>query len=148
MNVSDIPAQVDQAVVRSNALLTIVVSAVAIATAQWWITALLAVDFFVRGVLNPRVSVLSMLSGRVLAPLLPFPRKKIFFPPKRFAARVGLVFATTATVLFALGVPAVAIGVLVTLIVFAALECFLNICMGCIVYDLLIAPHRRSPDLR
>ena len=142
MNRVQIPNQVEIAKVRSNALLTIVTSLVAVLTTTWWLMALLAVDFFIRGFLDPRWSVFSRISARFLTNILPFERKRIYFPPKQFAARVGFVFSLTAAALMIAGYLTAGITVAVVLVVFASLECFLNICMGCIVYDALIAPRR------
>lgn len=137
------PAHVESAVVRSNALLTIIVASIGSATATWWVMAALALDFAVRGFLNPRWSVISLVSGRVVTRVLPFTRKQIFFPPKQFAARVGLLVSAASAFLFAAGLPAAGLIVAAMLVVFAALECFLNICMGCIIYNAFIAPMRR-----
>lgn len=137
-----IPNQVDLAKVRSNALQTIIITLVAVLTTEWWIMGLLAIDFFIRGFMNPKWSILSRISGRFFAKVLPFGHKLIFFPPKQFAARVGFGFSIVAAGLMFSGYLTAGILVAVTLVVFASLECFLNICMGCIVYDAVIAPRR------
>jgi len=139
---SKYPTQVNQAMVRSNALLTVIVTGSALATGLWSLMALLAADFVVRGFFNPRFSPLSMLSS-MLVSVLPFTHKSIYFPPKQFAARVGLMFSTAAAVLLYGGAPTAAAVVMGTLIVFASLECFMNICMGCIVYNGLLTVRRR-----
>jgi hypothetical protein len=136
------PTTVDQAMVRSNALLTIVVTLAGLVSGAWWVMALLAIDFAVRGVFNPRWSPLSLASA-VLVPWLPLERKPIYFPPKQFAARVGLVFSASAAVLLWMEFVWAAGIVMATLMVFAGLECFLNICMGCIVYNALVGLRRR-----
>lgn len=111
------------------------VSVAAAVAASWWVAALLALDFLIRGFMNPRISLLAIASRRIVVPLTRLPSKPMYFPPKRFAARVGLVFTITATILFALGAVGAARIVLATLVVFASLECFLDICVGCIVYN-------------
>ncbi|MFW5695409.1 MAG: DUF4395 domain-containing protein [Alkalispirochaeta sp.] len=146
MDISKYPTQVNQAMVRSNALLTVLITATALVTGLWSIMALLAADFVVRGFFNPRLSPLSMVSS-VLVGVLPFAHKSIYFPPKQFAARVGLVFSATATVLLYSALPVPAALVMGTLIVFASLECFLNICMGCIVYNGFLSMRRRLSGL-
>ena len=144
MNRLQIPNQVNLAKVRSNALQTVVITLAAAVTTSWWIMALLAADFFIRGVLNPRWSPLSQISGRFLAKMLRFEQRQIYFPPKQFAARVGLVFSLAAAVLMLSGAMTAGIVVAVTLIVFASLECFFNICMGCIIFTAIIAPRRNK----
>ncbi len=128
--------------VRSNALLTVVITAVAVVTGLWSIMAVLAADFVVRGFFNPRLSPLSMLSS-MLVSVLPFAHKSIYFPPKQFAARVGMVFAVASALLLYGELAGTALLVMGTLIVFASLECFFNICMGCIVYNGLLSMRRR-----
>jgi hypothetical protein len=79
----------------------------------------------------------------VLRRVLPFREGTIFFPPKRFAARIGFTFSLAATILGFAGAPLAAVLVTLTLVVFASLECFLNVCMGCIVYNHFIAPLKK-----
>lgn len=62
--------------------------------------------------------------------------KPIFYPPKRFAARVGLGFSLAILLLQAGGMSAVFLsGVLCF---FAALESLAGICAGCYVYNWLL----------
>jgi hypothetical protein len=136
------PTQVNQAMVRTNALLTMVFTGVALVTGLWSVMALLAVDFFVRGFLNPRMSALSSVSANLIS-ILPFQSRSIYVPPKQFAARVGMGFALTAALLLYVGEPVAAAGVMVTLIFFAGMECFFNVCMGCIVYNAFLAVRRK-----
>jgi hypothetical protein len=140
MKAHNVPRQVNLAIVRSNALLTIVTVGIAGVTGLWWIPALLALDFTVRGFFDPRLSPFTLISRHGLRRLLPFTDKQIFFPPKQFAARVGLLFSATAAVLFAMDLAVPAVIVLATLGLFAALECVLNFCMGCVIYNTFIAP--------
>ena len=146
MDNSKYPTQVNQAMVRSNALLTIIITAAALVTGLWSLMALLAADFVVRGFFNPRLSPLSTLSSRLVS-ILPFTHKSIYFPPKQFAARVGMVFSTASALLLFAELPGTAVLVMGTLIVFASMECFLNICMGCIVYNGLLSMRRRLSRL-
>ncbi len=146
---ADIPLQVDQAMVRSNALLTDTIAVLVIALALLGIVqpaalimVLLAVDFGIRGFANPRGAVLTRVSAAVVSPMLPFEHKLIYFPPKQFAARVGMVFSLTAAALFAGGLAGAGITVTSILLVFAALEWAANICMGCIVYNALVGMRR------
>lgn len=148
----DIPVQVDEAVVRSNALLTDAVALVVVVlafggfdTAAAVLMGLLAADFAVRGFLNPRRSLLSSVSIRFVADVLWFPHRLIYFPPKRFAARVGLVFSGAAAILFLAGWRSAGVAVTGVLAVFAALEWSIAVCMGCIVYNSIAGAvhHRR-----
>jgi predicted Co/Zn/Cd cation transporter (cation efflux family) len=136
------PTQVNQAMVRTNALLTMAITGVALVTGLWSVMALLAADFFVRGFLNPRMSVLSSISSNLI-PFLPFRSRSIYFPPKQFAARVGMGFALTSALLLSVSESIAAAIVMMTLIVFAAMECLFNVCMGCILYNAFLTVRRK-----
>ncbi len=147
MKKSFYPTQVDRRVVRFNALLTILTALIAAVTTSWIPMAVLAADFFIRGFLHPRWSLFSTVSTFVLQLTGAPSGKMIFFPPKQFAARVGLAFSFTAFVLFMSSTVLPGIIVTGTLALFAALECFFNVCMGCIIYNSFIAPLRRRKSL-
>lgn len=138
-----IPHQVDLRVVRGSALVVVLSMSIAVVFGSAWIAGFLALDFFIRGFLAPRYSVVSLISRHVVVPLTGFERRTIYFPPKRFAARVGFVFALTSSVLFAVGYADSARIVAGALILFASMECFFNICVGCIVHSWLHSVARR-----
>ncbi len=145
-----IPIQVDQAMVRTNAFLTVVTAVLTAAVALLGysavaagIMALVAVDFYIRGFHNPRIALMTRLSTVVVG-FMPFAHTLIYFPPKQFAARVGMVFAGTTAVLLSLGMVYAAVIVVFTLVTFALLECVANICMGCIVYSGLMSLRRKE----
>ncbi len=131
-----VPTQVEEAVVRTNALITIVLTALSVALQSPIPAAFLFVDFVIRGFLTPYWSPVVFV-GRRIASVLPFERRTIYFPPKQFAARVGVLFSAAVTVLFVSGAATAATIVGGTLILFAFLECALNICVGCIVFSAL-----------
>jgi hypothetical protein len=143
------PSHVSRAVVRSTAFLTILSAVVGAAFNSWILMIVLAVDFAIRGFLNPRWSLFSRISKLLIRTGISFSEKQIFFPPKQFAARIGLVFSASSALLFATGLTVPGIVVAGTLALFAAMECFLNICMGCILYNAVVAPlrKRRSFDV-
>jgi hypothetical protein len=66
--------------------------------------------------------------------------KPIFAPPKKFAAAIGFLFTVTIAVLLYMGLITGAYVVGGILIFCAALEAFLNICIGCYVFNWLVAP--------
>lgn len=135
MHVFAHPHQTDAAVVRGVALVVVITALVGALTGLTAIPAALALDFLIRGFLNPRLSPLAAISRRIVVPLSTLESRPMYFPPKRFAARVGLIFSLAATVLFATGATMAGSIVLLVLSVFAGLECFLNLCVGCLVYN-------------
>jgi hypothetical protein len=144
-----VPSKVNGGAVRIVALLTVLISVVAAATASSWLAGLLALDFAIRGVATPRWSPLAALA-RLVQPRTPFRGTPIFFAPKRFAARIGLTLSAAGALLLAFGMPAVAGAVLGILAFFAFLEGAFNYCVGCKIYGILIRrgliPRENCPD--
>lgn len=127
-------AQGDERKIRLTAFFVLIVVIVYWLTAQAWMMALLAVDFALRSFNQSRYSPLARLSGWVVE-ALHWQGKPVYMPPKRFAARIGLLFTCVIFLLHLMGVsnwPVCAV-----LCFFAALECFIGFCAGCYVYDFL-----------
>jgi uncharacterized membrane protein YphA (DoxX/SURF4 family) len=145
-----IPLQVDQAMVRTNAFFTVIIAVLTAVGAlvgypfiSAGVMAILAVDFYIRGFHNPRNALITRISTSVVG-VMPFTHTLIYFPPKQFAARVGMLFSLTTAILLALGMVYAAVAVVLTLAVFALLECVANLCMGCIVYSGLMSLRRKE----
>ena len=66
--------------------------------------------------------------------------KPIFAPPKRFAAGLGLLFSLGIAACLHLHYPAATYAIAGILILCAALEAAFNICLGCYVYNWIVAP--------
>lgn len=94
----------------------------------------LVIDFALRSFNLPQYSPLALLSGWIVK-TFKLPVKPVFFPPKRFAARIGLLFSVSIVVLYLLGVDTLIVSVILAF--FAALESFVGFCAGCYVYDFL-----------
>lgn len=92
----------------------------------------LAIDFALRGFNLGKYSLLSVLASKIVK-FLPFADKPIFFPPKQFAAKIGFVFSLALIIFYFLHLNSIPIAAILAL--FAAMEAFFNICMGCIVYN-------------
>ncbi len=124
---------------RVNALLVIVLLVLYVITQSWIIPAFLIFDYYSRGFLNSKFSLLAKLSVKT-SKWLSLKGNMIDKAPKIFAARLGFTF--TIGILFAnlLGYTGISIGISSMLILFAGLECVLNFCLGCWVYTLLVQP--------
>ena len=96
----------------------------------------LAADFAVRGFGHPRYSLLATL-GRGVANLARLSPKPVDAAPKRFAARIGVVFALSAAIMHLVYLPVAALSVTGVLFVCATLEATIGLCVGCRVYSLL-----------
>lgn len=141
MSTSRFPSTVDDVTVRLVAAVVLVVGLVALLTQQWWLYALLAVDFTVRAAVGPRWSPVARGVQRWVRPrvrALPVPTAGA---PKRFAATIGAVMTVSATALWVAWLvtdagwaltAVVVIGVIMA--VFPALESILGFCVGCAIF--------------
>jgi Domain of unknown function (DUF4395) len=133
------PNPVNEFAARSVAAGVVVMAVATIVFRQPWILILLAYGFWARVLAGPTFSPLGQLATRVIAPRLPWAPRPVAGPPKRFAQAIGVVFSSTALVLwygFGLG-PAtyVVIGLLA---VAAFLESALGLCLGCKAFGVLM----------
>lgn len=131
------PKVVNEKAARVVAALVVVVAVLALATGWLWLSAVLAVGFALRVASGPRVDPFGWLATKVVAPRLGEP---VLVPgaPKRFAQAVGLALTAAATLALAVGAPAVTVGLLAVLVVFALLESVVGFCAGCWVFGQLM----------
>ncbi|MBC8109986.1 MAG: DUF4395 domain-containing protein [Verrucomicrobia bacterium] len=94
----------------------------------------LAIDFFLRAFQLGKFSPLAYTSEKI-GVLLKLPFKATDQAPKRFAAKIGLVFSVAILVFYFLGWHILLISVV--LAVFASLESLAGFCAGCYVYTFL-----------
>lgn len=141
---SRFPAVVDDVNVRLIAGVVLLLGVVALAAQQWWLFVPLALDFILRA-LGPQASPIAQLVTRFVRPrvrALPHPTAGT---PKRFAASIGAVLTTAASVLWLvhLGTGASAaltavVTIAVVMVVFPALESLLGLCVGCVLFSVLM----------
>jgi hypothetical protein len=145
MRISRFPSIVDDVTVRLIAGVVLLLALVALGAHQWWLYAVLAADFSLRAALGPSASPVARLVQRFVRPRVGQPPRPTAGPPKRFAASIGAVMTLAATALWlvsaatgssAAAAAVVAIGVV--MVVFPALESLLGICVGCILFGLLM----------
>ena len=133
------PNPVNDYAARTVATGVVLMCLAAIAFDQPWILVPLAYGFWARVLTGPTLSPLGQLATRVVAPLLPVEPKPVPGPPKRFAQAVGVVFSTTALVLwYGFGEHAASYVVVGLLTCAAFLEAAFGICLGCKVFALLM----------
>jgi hypothetical protein len=132
------PRVVDDVTVRLIAAVVLALSLVALYM-QWWIYAVLAVDFTLRTVVGPKASPLAIIVQRFVRPAVRLPRRPTAGAPKRFAAGVGAVLTSVAAILWLLDfAPMVVVAIGVVMVVFPALESILGVCVGCKVFGVLM----------
>jgi len=139
MWVFSFPNPVNEYAARTVAAGVVVMSLAAISVRQPWILIPLAYGFWARVLTGPTLSPLGRLATRVIAPRLPGQPRLVAGPPKRFAQGIGVVFSTSALILW-YGVGAgTATWVLVALLATAALlESAFGICLGCVAFGYLM----------
>ena len=133
------PEQVDENRVRVTAFGVIITMGVYFMTGNVIFPAFLAVDFFIRAFTRLNYSPLSWLAHLFVNSFRTQP-VWIDKAPKIFAARIGFLLTTIATIAALLGLPALAYVTGATLVGFAFLECGLNFCAGCWVYTYIVYP--------
>jgi hypothetical protein len=132
------PNPVNEKAARSVAFVVMVVSAVGLATSNYWLFLPLAYGFIARVLAGPRLSPLGWLASAVVAPRLGAPTP-VPGPPKRFAQAIGATLTTLGAVVgFGLGAHALADGLFALVIGAAALESLAAICLGCELFALLM----------
>jgi len=128
----------DERVVRLIAAQVVILTVLSLVFNWIFLVFLLVADFALRAfTLQP--SPLAAIA-RLLANLLKLKPEPIFATPKKFAAAVGFVFALALLILLLLHYLTVAYIVGGILIFFAVLESAFKICVGCYVYNWLVAP--------
>ena len=133
------PRVVDDVTVRLVAAVVIVLAVAALALTQWWIYALLAVDFILRASFGPQASPVARVVTRFVRPRVTALARPTAGPPKRFAAAIGAVLTTMAAILWLVGAAAPVVVIIgAIMIVFPALEALLGICVGCRVFAVLM----------
>ena len=133
------PNPVNDYAARTVATGVVLMCVAALAFRQPWILVPLAYGFWARVLTGPRFSPVGQLATRVVAPRLPWAPRYVPGPPKRFAQAIGVVFSTTALVLwfgFHLGA---ATWVVVAMLTAAAfLEAAFGLCLGCKAFAVLM----------
>ena len=133
------PNPVNEYAARSVAAGVVVLCVAAIGFRQPWLLIPLTYGFWARVLSGPTLSPLGQLATRVVAPRLRGEPSLVAGPPKRFAQAVGVVFSSTALVLwYGFGLGAATWLVVGLLAVAALLESALGLCLGCKVFGLLM----------
>jgi hypothetical protein len=130
--------QINENVIRFNALLTIFITSLVIIIKNEWLALFLSVDFFFRGYTNLQSPM--SFSSKFVVKLLNLNHISVYAPPKKFAAKVGFVFAFLIFIFTFFDWVILSILVSIVLIICAFLECFLKICVGCYAYNWFAVP--------
>lgn len=126
--------QVDEKAARINALLSAFSVALFLVTSYNFIIIFLAIDFYIRGFIDPLYSFYSAISKSILRFTNNKP-KPIDGSSKIFAAKLGFIMSTLILVLTVLGFQTTSLVFGITLILFATLEGVFSYCVGCKIYS-------------
>lgn len=103
-----------------------------------WILIPLTYGFLARVATGPALSPLGLLATKVITPRINVQHRFVAGPPKRFAQFIGLLFSSTASVLWLLDLGTAARIVAAMLAGAAFLESAFALCLGCIMFGWLI----------
>ncbi len=132
------PHPVNETSARIVAAGVVVMSVAYAVTGTAWLLVPLTYGFAARVTTGPAFSPLGLLATRVITPRISITHRFVAGPPKRFAQFVGLVFASTASVLHLLDLGTASRVVAGLLAGAALLESAFAVCLGCIVFGWLI----------
>jgi hypothetical protein len=130
------PLTSNESKIRLTAFFVLLLVIAYLLTGIAWIMIFLVVDFSFRATPElARYSPLGAISG-LLVRLFRLPVKPVYMPPKRFAARIGLLFWLGLIISYYSPLATLILGSIIAL--FAALESLAGICAGCYVYNWMI----------
>jgi hypothetical protein len=137
-SVVQFPNPVNEVAARVVAGGVVLVCVATMATGWGWLLVPLTYGFWARVATGPKLSPLGQLAVRVIAPRLG-PAKPVAGPPKRFAQAVGVLFSTSALILwFGAGLHTAALVVTGMLMAAAFVESAFALCLGCRAFALLM----------
>ena len=133
------PNPVNEVAARVVAGGVVVMSAAAIGFREPWLLIPLAYGFWARVLTGPTLSPLGQMATRVVAPRLVSSPRLVAGPPKRFAQAMGVVFSSTALILwFGVGTATGTWVVLGLLGAAATAESVFGLCVGCRIFGVLM----------
>jgi hypothetical protein len=130
------PLTSNESKIRLTAFFVLLLIIAYLITGNPLIMIFLIIDFCLRATPEwGRYSPLAGLSG-LLVRWLRLPVKPVYMPPKRFAARIGMLFCLGMAICHNSSLWTLILGSVVAL--FAALESLAGICAGCYVYNWMV----------
>jgi hypothetical protein len=127
---------VNEKVAQVNATLTVLTILLFLLTQSILVLAVLAVDFFIRGFINPANSYYSKFSKKILTSFQIQPIM-INAGPKIFASKIGFIFCCLIAVTHLLGFSVTCLLIALMFAFFAALETIFRFCIACKIYALI-----------
>lgn len=128
-------AQIYESKVRLVAFFVFVLILVYVFSNTIFIPAFLVIDFTLRSFKWGKFSLLGFLSDQIIN-VFKLPLKVVYYPPKRFAVRIGLLFSFLILLFHFCNWNTILLTS--TLAFFAFLESFFGFCAGCYVYGFVV----------
>lgn len=127
----------DENVARVSAVLIILLVGLALYFSIYDIIFILGIDFYIRGFASANCSFVAFLSKKIVK-LLKLKEKPIDLAPKKFAAKIGMIFAFSIVSFQFFNFNMVAYILGGVLLIFSFLEASLGFCVGFFVYTMYI----------
>ena len=132
------PKTVNNYIVRSNALLVLVLITVFLITKSVFILIFICYGFWIRVLIGPKLCLLTFISKRFILPLFDNPSLKQSASPKRFAQGNGTFLTTISLGIHSFGYLPLANVIILILLFFVFLESTIGFCAGCWTYNQLV----------
>ncbi|NBX13084.1 MAG: DUF4395 domain-containing protein [Acidimicrobiia bacterium] len=132
------PHPVNETSARLVAAGVVVMGAAYVVSGAAWLLVPLVYGFLARVTTGPTFSPLALLATKVLTPRIKTEHRMVAGPPKRFAQLVGLMFSSTAAVLWLFDFGVASRVVAAALFAAALLESVFAVCLGCIMFGWLM----------
>jgi hypothetical protein len=146
-SVLSFPNPVNEKAARVVAGGVVVLTGLALLAGWTWLSLPIALGFLLRVAAGPRFSPLGLLATRLIAPRLGAARL-VPGPPKRFAQTIGAALSTTAAVAhLGFGATGLAQLLLALILLAALLESVFALCVGCVLFSLLMRAGVISADI-
>jgi hypothetical protein len=142
---TSLPTPIDPRAPRFNQSVLTLALVLGFALQWWYVAPIFAVVLFLGAAFGPRYGPFLRVYAQFVKPRLAPPTELEDPRPPRFAAAVGVVFLSAATVFFVAGLGAVGWALALIVAVLAALSAVTGICVGCEIY--LVIARRRHVQL-
>lgn len=139
MGIFSFPNPVNEASARLVAAGVVVQCALLLVLREGWLLLPLAYGFVARVAAGPRFSPLGQFVTRVVTPRVAPNHRLVPGPPKRFAQAIGATLSLAAAVSWLLGASTLAIVLVAAVTVAATLESVFGFCLGCVIFNRLMA---------
>lgn len=114
-----------------------------IITGQYAFVIIAFIDFLARSIKKDKYSLFIKLA-KLISNSFQLKSYNIDKAPKIFASRLGLVFTSLIILLNVIGYMQFSFYISGILVLFASLECILNLCVGCYLYSWFLLPFYKN----